>query len=159
MADINVLTSNENLVEVLNDLIRINNDRVEGYVRAAKETKLIDVDLQNVFNRMADESRQYASELTQKVIALGGKPTDNTTAKGKIYRAWMDVKAAFTGQDRKSILASCEFGEDAAQRAYEEALSSDVEIDTETRKLITNQKESLKTSHDLIKKYRDAHKF
>jgi hypothetical protein len=29
------METNENLIEVLNDLIRINNDRVDGYEKAA----------------------------------------------------------------------------------------------------------------------------
>jgi uncharacterized protein (TIGR02284 family) len=70
----------------------------------------------------------------------------------------MDVKATFTGNDRQSILNACEFGEDAAQKAYKDALASDAEIDVTTRQLITTQQASLKTSHDLIKKYRDANK-
>jgi uncharacterized protein (TIGR02284 family) len=70
----------------------------------------------------------------------------------------MDVKATFTGHDRQAVLENCEFGEDAAQKAYKLALESDAEIDADTRQLITSQQSSLKTSHDLIKKYRDAHK-
>lgn len=148
---------NSNLIEVLNDLIRINNDRTTGYQKAAGEAKEIDVDLRTIFHRMADESRDYARELTDEVIRLGGDPAKGTTASGKIYRAWMDVKATFTGKDRTSILASCEFGEDAAQRAYETALASDAEMPVPIRQLIATQKSALKTSHDLIKKYRDMH--
>ena len=151
------MASNDNTVEVLNDLIEINNDRIAGYTRAIKESESEDVDLKEIFSRMADESRQYLTELTQEVVKLGGEPDKGTTASGKIYRAWMDVKATFTGNDRKSILASCEFGEDAAQKAYDAALTSDAELPTEIRQLIANQKSSLKTSHDVIKKYRDMH--
>ncbi|MBC7829284.1 MAG: PA2169 family four-helix-bundle protein [Chitinophagaceae bacterium] len=151
------MATNDNLVGVLNDLIRINNDRIEGYEKASKEAKDIDVDLKAIFSRMADESRQYAAELTQEVVKLGGDPATGTTSSGKIYRAWMDVKATFTGHDRQSVLASCEFGEDAAQKAYNSALESDAEISADIRQLITNQKSSLKTSHDVIKKYRDMH--
>ncbi len=151
------MATNDNLVEVLNDLIRINNDRVVGYERAAKEARDIDVDLKGIFIRMTDESRQYAAELTQEVIRLGGEPATGTTASGKVYRVWMDVKATFTGHDRKTVLANCEFGEDAAQKAYDLALKSDAEMSADIRQLITNQKASLKTSHDVIKKYRDMH--
>ena len=151
------MATNDNLVEVLNDLIRINNDRIEGYQRANKEARDIDVDLRAIFTRMADESRQYAAELIQEVVKLGGEPAEGTTASGKIYRAWMDVKATFTGHDRQSVLASCEFGEDAAQKAYNTALESDAEMTADVRQLIANQKASLKTSHDMIKKYRDMH--
>jgi uncharacterized protein (TIGR02284 family) len=142
---------------VLNDLIRINNDRTAGYQRASDEARDMDVDLQAMFNRMAAESRQYATELTAEVGRLGGDPATGTTASGKIYRAWMDVKATFTGKDRKAILASCEYGEDAAQRAYEDALASDAELPANIRQVITNQKAALKSSHDMVKKYRDMH--
>lgn len=151
------MATNDNLIEVLNDLVRINNDRVEGYERACREAKDIDVDLRAIFNRFADESRQYAAELTTEVVKLGGEPATGTTASGKIYRVWMDVKATFTGHDRESVLASCEFGEDAAQKAYELALKSDAEMPSDIRQVITNQKASLRTSHDLVKKYRDMH--
>ena len=68
----------------------------------------------------------------------------------------MDVKATFSGKDRKAILASCEYGEDAAQKAYEAALSSYAELPTEVRQLVMDQNQSLKISHDQIKALRDA---
>ncbi|MDQ6842920.1 MAG: PA2169 family four-helix-bundle protein [Bacteroidota bacterium] len=152
------MSVNDKLTEVLNDLIRINNDRTKGYESAAEDTKSIDVDLQAVFHKMADESRKYAAELTNEVERLGGDPATGTTGSGKIHRTWLDVKATFSGKDRQSILESCEFGEDAAQKAYKAALASDAEISADTRQLITDQQASLKTSHDIIKKYRDAQK-
>ena len=151
------MTTNDNLIEVLNDLIRINNDRIAGYEKAAEEAREIDVDLRTIFSRMSEESRQYAAELTQEVVRYGGDPASGTTNSGKIYRVWMDVKATFTGNSRQTILENCEFGEDAAQRAYESALKSDAELPADVRQLIANQKSSLKTSHDVIKKYRDVH--
>lgn len=146
---------NEKTSEVLNDLITINNDRIEGYNRAEKETDDKDADLQALFRQMAAESRSYVTDLSKYVAAAGDEPTDDTKLSGKIYRAWMDVKATFTGKDRKAILASCEFGEDAAQKAYDSALSADAELPTEIRQLIMDQKTSLKKSHDRIKALRD----
>jgi uncharacterized protein (TIGR02284 family) len=150
------MATNDNIIEVLNDLIRINNDRVVGYEKAADEARDIDVDLRAVFKRMSEESRQYAAELTQEVVKNGGEPATGTTNSGKIYRVWMDVKATFSGASRQAILENCEFGEDAAQKAYESALKSD-DLTSDVRQLIANQKSSLKTSHDVIKKYRDIH--
>lgn len=152
------MTNSENLSETLNDLVRINNDRITGYEKAADQAESIDVDLKVIFNKMAGESRDYIRELDEKVLSLGGKPSGDSTFAGKIYRTWMDVKNTFTGSDRTSILSSCEFGEDAAQKAYNEALESDAKMDAETRQLIMEQKNSLKTSHDIIKKYRDLNK-
>ena len=151
-------TMTTELTEVLNDLIRINNDRVTGYEKAADESKDVDVDLQAIFHKMADESRKYVAELSSRVTEIGGEIETGQTGLGKLYQAWMDVKATFTGKDRHAILASCEYGEDAAQKAYRDALASDADIDTATRQLITTQQAALKTSHDLIKKYRDANK-
>ncbi len=145
----------EKTSEVLNDLITINNDRIAGYEKAEKELKDKDIDLKTLFGQMIAESRSYVTDLSKYVAASGDEPTDKTMLSGKIYRAWMDVKATFTGKDRKAILASCEFGEDAAQKAYDSALSSDADLPTEVRQLIMDQKTSLKKSHDRIKALRD----
>lgn len=147
----------EVLAEVLNDLVKINNDRIAGYERAISESKDLDVDLKTIFEGMINESQGYKSELETVVRNMGGEVATDTTLSGKVYRAWMDVKATFTGASRKAILENCEFGEDAWRRAYEAALSSDAEMSAEVRQLITGQYNSEKSSHDLIKKYRDAH--
>jgi len=146
---------NEKTIDVLNDLIRINNDRVEGYEKAVRETNESDVDLRNIFNSMAQESRSYSSELTEQVRRLGGEPAAGTTASGKIYRTWMDVKSGLSRSERKSVLEECEFGEDAAQKAYEKALDSDTDLPVEIRTLIQKEKNNLRTAHDTIKNYRD----
>jgi uncharacterized protein (TIGR02284 family) len=146
----------EKTAEVLNDLVTINNDRIAGYERAEKETSDKDSDLKSLFRQMAAESRSYVTDLSKYVAASGDTPTGKTMLTGKIYRAWMDVKATFSGKDRKAILASCEFGEDAAQKAYDSALSSDADLSTEVRQLIMDQKTSLKKSHDRIRALRDT---
>lgn len=146
---------NEKTIDVLNDLIRINNDRIEGYEKAVNETNNNDSDLRNVFNRMAQESRAYTGELAAHVSRLGGEPASGTTASGKVYRVWMDVKSGFSGSGRKSILEECEYGEDAAQKAYEKALDPGNDLPGDVRKLVEQEKNSLKSSHDTIKSYRD----
>jgi uncharacterized protein (TIGR02284 family) len=151
------MEKHDEIISVLNDLVRINNDRIVGYERAVNESKDTDVDMIAVFNKMADQSRKYVTELVQEVGRLGGEAAKDTTVSGKIYRVWMDMKSAITGKDRESIIGSCEYGEDVAQRAYEAALESDAFMSTEIRQMITNQKSELKVSHDMIKKYRDMH--
>lgn len=145
-------------ISVLNDLIKINNDRIEGYQKASEDTKDSNVDLKAVFHEMADQSMKYVNELTAEVTRLGGDPASDTTMSGKAYRVWMDVRSAFTGKDRTNALELCEFGEDAAQKAYESALESDATMSTDIRQMISEQKSALKTAHDTIKRYRDMHK-
>ena len=147
----------EKVANILNDLIRINHDRVVGYEKAIEELKDDDADLRTLFQRYIIESRQYAQELTQEVNRLGGDPAEGTTNSGKIYRVWMDLKAAIAGKDRKTILDNCEFGEDAAQKAYDLALNSDVDLEPSLRDLIVRQKATLKVGHDEVKRLRDLH--
>ena len=152
-----IMKHNEKTAEILNDLIEINNDRVAGYEKASKETGIGDGDLRTLFSDLASDSRQYAMELKKHVFAEGEKAASSTdtTLRGKIYRAWMDVKATFSGHDRKSVLESCEFGEDAAQRAYEAALKSESDLNAEVATLIREQQRKLRASHDQIKALRD----
>jgi uncharacterized protein (TIGR02284 family) len=139
--------------EVLNDLVEINNDRIAGYEKAASKAK--DPDLNSLFTDMAHQSKEFVSELRSLVSSEGEEPAKGTTVRGKIYRAWMDVKQTFTGDDRKSLLSSCEFGEDAAQRAYENALKES-ELSPSVREVLEKEKSSLRASHDRIRDMRDA---
>ena len=148
----------EKVTSILNDLIRINNDRVTGYEKAIDELKDEDADLKTLFGRYVNESREYAQELTTEVSRLGGNPADGTTNSGKVYRVWMDLKAAIAGKDRQTILNNCEFGEDAAQKAYDTALNADVNFEPSIREVIVRQKATLKSGHDEVKRLRDMHK-
>lgn len=143
-------------IEALNDLIKINNDRIEGYQRAIEELpERQDTDLKSLFTNMVSESMEYKRELEALVREYGGSTEEGTTVSGKLYRAWMDVKAMFTGGDRKTVLSNCEAGEDAAQKAYQMALDDD-DVMPQTKELIAQQKASLITSHDRIKALRDT---
>lgn len=140
---------------VLNDLILINNDRIEGYQRAKEELKQGNEDLKALFTDMIEESHKLKIALATEVASSGEEIEQGTTNSGKIYRAWMDVKAAFSGNDRKAVLENCEFGEDAAQKAYQMALKED-DLPGHIHTLISDQKATLKVSHDKIKALRDA---
>jgi len=148
----------EKSIDVLNDLIQINNDRIEGYKKAIEDTKAEGSEYDALFHQMMQESANYKQELTNEARHIGGKVDwDATTNSGKIYRMWMDIKSTFTGKSGKSALELCEFGEDAAQKAYKEALSADY-LPIDTRQLILTQKEKLRESHDVIKRTRDMQK-
>lgn len=145
------------VAEVLNDLIQINNDRIVGYEKALNELKNNDSDLRTLFTGYIDQSRNLRNVLGTEVQTLGVQMDDSTTASGKIYRAWMDVKAVFSGKDRQTVLNNCEFGEDAAQKAYKEALKTE-NFPAYLFALISRQKDELKSSHDEIKALRDQEK-
>jgi uncharacterized protein (TIGR02284 family) len=145
----------EKTIEVLNTLITINNDRIEGYDTAAKETD--EYDLKNLFSQFAYNSRRFLQELTIEVTKLGGEPAEGTKTTGKFFRVWMDVKAALTGKDRKAILSSCEFGEDNAVETYNDVLRNNIsDITAAQQTLINAQFALIKADHDRVKSMRDS---
>jgi uncharacterized protein (TIGR02284 family) len=149
-------TTTEKSIEVLNDLIEINNDRIDGFSRAAKDLGESDVDLKTLFGKFASDSRQNVQELSAAVGEAGGELETGNTVAGTIHRAWIDVKATFSGHDRKAILAECERGEDAIKKAYRDALSEDNGLSQEQASLIANQQQAINLGHDSIKALRDA---
>ncbi len=142
-------------IEVLNTLITINNDRIEGYDTASKETE--EQDLKTLFAQLSSTSQKCNRELNEEVNKLGGTPAEGTLTSGKFFRTWMDVKAAITGKDRKAILESCEYGEDVARNTYQNALENDLEnLNPEQQTMINAQHSLLKADHDKVKSMRDA---
>ncbi len=147
----------EHQISALNDLIKINNDRIVGYQKGLEGTE--DADLKTLFTGYIAQSQKNATQLEALVTSLGGEPTDATTTAGKFYHAWMDVKSAFTGKDRHSILADCEYGEDVAKKAYKEALA-DVDLiwSPEVSSTISKQNEGILSAHNEVKALRDTAK-
>ena len=69
----------------------------------------------------------------------------------------MDVKAAFSGNDRKVILDSCKFGEDVILETYQKALTEDLQDNESDEKDILNKHYNLlKLDHDKVKNLRDT---
>lgn len=146
--------NNEKVIDALNDLVRINNDRIKGYEKAIEDSKA-DGEYNSLFNKMIDQSRKYKDQLINEINTLGGEADRNSsTSSGKVYHVWMDVKSSIQGNTDKSALELSEFGEDAAQKAYAEALQTD-NLSASTKDLIRTQKDHLKESHDTIKSKRD----
>jgi uncharacterized protein (TIGR02284 family) len=146
---------NDNKIEVLNTLITINNDRIEGYETAAKETE--ELDLKTLFAQFSYTSQKCKQELSNEVTKLGGTPAEGTLTTGKFFRVWMDVKTALTGKDRKAILNSCEYGEDIAKETYKKVLENDLEnLNAEQHSMIKAQHTLLVADHDKVKSLRNA---
>jgi uncharacterized protein (TIGR02284 family) len=148
-------TTIEKTAETLNDLIIINNDRYEGYQKAMEQTN--DADLKNLFSTFSNQSKANNAALRSLVPASEDTPDrDETRLSGKFYRAWMDVKNALDAGDRKKILSSCEYGEDVAKWAYENALADREQISPSAALTIENQYEKLREAHDQVKALRDS---
>jgi len=111
---------NYKTIEVLKSLVKINNDRIEGYETAIKET--VEEDLKTIFSRFAQTSHKCKDELVDEIYKLGGDPDEGEHAIGRFFGVWSDMKVALAEHDRKTIFDSCEFGEDITIATYGKAL-------------------------------------
>jgi len=145
----------EKAMDVINDLIEINNDRVEGFEKAARDLEGQDTGLDTVFNKLASESREYSAQLTAIAQDSGFAPVEGTSTSGALHRAWIDIKATFTGSDITTILNECERGEDAIKAAYDSALDPENELGTALTDVLLIQQKGVIEGHDLIKSLRD----
>jgi len=146
---------NEKTIDILNTLITINNDRVEGYETASKETE--EQDLKKFFSELKKTSVHCNKELSEEVTKLGGTPSEGTRTTGKFFRAWIDVKAALTSHDRKAIVDSCEYGENVIKDTYKDALKNDDEhLSPEQNTMIKAQQALLVADQEKVKSMRDA---
>ncbi|MBO0948086.1 ferritin-like domain-containing protein [Fibrella forsythiae] len=144
------MIKNEEIVEDLNDLVKINNDRIQGYLKAVEDTE--DTQLDHLFNEMIVQSQNFRSQLADHIVRIDGTAVSEATStdtSSKIHRAWIDIKTAITGKDRDTVLSSVEFGENAAVEAYEEAIEED-KIPAYIKEDLSAQLTKLKESRDKI---------
>lgn len=143
----------ESTVEILHDILKLHNDRIEGYEMAINDTN--DIDLKALFGRYAEQSRAMVSDLTVSIERAGGKVPDSTTFLGKVHKAWMELKSALSKDDRHGILNSVEQGEDAIVDAYKEAVKDDSQVFMSVRTTLIQQQDEIMQAHNHIKALRD----
>lgn len=120
------MITNKEIVDDLNDLVKINNDRIQGYEKAIDDTE--DPQLDDLFRHYVIQSQNFRSQLAEHIVRIDGLAVSDATSTdvtSKIHRAWIDIKSALTGKDKESVLSSVEFGENAAVEAYQDAIAKD----------------------------------
>ena len=140
----------EKTIDTLNKLVVTNSDRIEGYDTASDNTDKNE--LKTLFSKFAQTSQTCRHELVREIKKLDGKAEEGTKASGKFFRAWMDVKSALAGNDRKAVLNSCEEGEERAIESYEAALEENSEYLTSGQQsMVRNQLDSIKSDRNKIR--------
>ena len=137
---------------VLNDLIETCKDGQEGFQHASENVK--NARLQQLFERLATQRGQFATQLQTLVRSLGEKAEESSSVAGAIHRGWIDLKTAVTSHDEKAVLVECERGEDSAVAQYRSALEAELPMDV--RAIVIGQSGLVKASHDEIKALRDS---
>jgi uncharacterized protein (TIGR02284 family) len=139
----------------LKNLIRVLHDGQLGFRHASEN--VTDPELKRIFSGFSLQRAKMAGELQSEALTLGVKDpqSEGTTILGAIYRGWLDLKAAFVTNDRKTILSAAESGEDSTIQAYREALNQ-IDLPAPLRLIISNQAAQVKAAHDQVKTLRDA---
>jgi uncharacterized protein (TIGR02284 family) len=97
--------------------------------------------------------------LESELLALGEKDPEKegSSIGGAIHRTWIDLKAALTKGDNHAVLSEAERGEDAAKKAYKDALE-ETDLPAPVREIISKQAAGIQAAHDEVKALRDASK-
>jgi uncharacterized protein (TIGR02284 family) len=142
------MSNNEEIVDELNELVKINNDRIQGYMKAVEDND--DPQLDGLFNEMIVQSQTFRSQLADHIVRIDGSAVSDATTtdlSSKVHRAWIDIKTAITGKDRDTVLSSVTFGENAAVEAYEDAIEDD-DLPAYIKEDLMNQLTQLKAARD-----------
>jgi uncharacterized protein (TIGR02284 family) len=142
------MKSNDKIIEVLSDLIRINKDRIAGYEKASHEDIEQDPGVRNALYKISSDSRSFVNDLHSQILRLGGSPVTQKTIPGGLYMYWKNMKADFTGNDPHALLAALEYGEESVQKVYQQALDLGIYFPDEVQRLLENQLALLQRLHE-----------
>ena len=145
------MTKNEEITDDLNDLVKINNDRIRGYEKAIEDNE--DTQLNDLFRHYVVQSQKFRSQLAEHIVRIDGQAVSDATStdvSSKIHRAWIDIKSALTGKDRETVLSSVEFGENAAVEAYQSVIEGD-HIPAYIKEDLSTQLSELKSAYHKVK--------
>jgi uncharacterized protein (TIGR02284 family) len=142
----------EDAVITLNMLIETCKDGELGFRTAADDTRTAET--QRTFLTLAGERAELAAELQREVQRLGGTPAVAGSVSGSLHRGWMNVTAAVTGSDERSIIAAAERGEASAKTTYERALREP--LPAATRTLVERQYDRIRAAHDRFRSLKRA---
>lgn len=148
--------STQGMAGLLNQLVEINNDRIQGYETAIS---LLPTDkhysLQGIFEKYRDQSIQFKNDLKPLVVREGETPTEDTRTTGKLFRTWMELKSALAPHTAQSILESCERGEDEFRNVYKDIIQKAQQASIDLYSIIQSQANLQEMAHDHIKELRD----
>lgn len=139
------MAEHSSAISTLNTLIATTIDSVKGYEDSAEN---IDNErFREIFRQRASERQQIVEQLRSEVRRLGGDPEDSGSFMGKAHQRFVDLKAAITGRDEKSIVNEVERGEDYLKEKWQAALQSG-DLDGECHDLVERLYQQVKSGHD-----------
>ena len=134
--------------EMVKTVIQVLHDSHQGFQDIGEH--LQDGEAKRFFQEEAQVRAKFEHELKH---AAGAAEDVGGTVAGTAHRAWGDLKANLGGGDH-TLLATAEQGEDAAKKAYEEALK-DQDIKSNVREVLVRQQTHIRQAHDRVRSFRD----
>ncbi|MDR3025539.1 PA2169 family four-helix-bundle protein [Chryseobacterium sp.] len=149
---------NRQEISVLNDLLHITNDRIEGFEKVEGKVWEMYPDVKDEYDHMISQSKIMKNELINLITEKKGVPEDSSSIAGAIHRTWIDIKNSFTmGNLVESTLENVVFGEKAAIETYENALGYG-NLSEKSNKIVSEQLRNLKSSYSQFKKIEEYKK-
>ena len=142
---------NQEEVSVLNDLLHITNDRIEGFAKVEGKIWESYPAVKDDYARMNSLATIMKNELIDLIQDDGGKPEDRASVAGAIHRAWIDVKNSFSiGNTEESTIENVVFGEKAAVDTYQKAIESG-KLSEKSLNIVSEQLKNIKDSYHQFK--------
>ena len=129
--------------ELVKTVIQVLHDGERGFADIGEHLK--SPELKAFFLEESQKRGQFARELP---AASGAGEDVGGTAAGSVHRVWGDLKANLGGGDH-TLLETAEQGEDAAKKAYQEALK-DTNLNSNVRASLQRQQRYIEASHDMV---------
>ena len=140
----------ETLRSVIESLI----DGQEGFQKIGDNLK--DETLKRYFLAESLKRAQFRGDLEEVLHQEGIHDVkEKGSVSGAIHRAWGDIKTKLGGGDH-TLLETAEQGEDAAKKAYADAMQK--ELPLPIRQILATQAAHIQSSHDYVKAARDSRK-
>lgn len=142
---------NSKTISILNNLLHIINDRLEGFEKVEGKVWETNHDLQDNYEHITSQCKIMKNEILDLISERGGKPEDSASLSGGLHRTWIDIKNSFlVGSLETSTLQNVIFGENAAIQAYQEAIDSEY-LDASSCAIISEQLKNIKDSLNAFK--------
>ena len=148
----NTVYDYEKVEDQLEEILEKNRDAEKGYRKAADNAD--SPSLKSFFARKATDRNSFNSSLKREMMANYHEIEDNGTFAGNIHRAWMDVKALFSGNNDEAMLEESIKGDKAAVEEYEEVLQ-DKTLPLSISQLVRRQMTQIQSDLSTVKRLED----
>lgn len=132
-------------ISVLNNLIEVTLDSVDGYRSAAEDAT--NSRFASEFRDRANDREQVVNRLQDEVRRLGGEPEDSSSILASAHRAFMDLRDKVTGTNDKAVLDEVDRGESYLDDRWQKAMKDD-QLSPEARSAISQCYSSIRSGHE-----------